>query len=128
MVSRYQDMQDNMVKNVTPSRACFANVLQLWGDLAKEIDADSDMISLLRYAAADEETRAAEREASILFDTAENAWMSRRDLFLLVKAAAEKDEQPDPESHHWAKVKLREFTNAGHGSLDPATIQQYLKG
>lgn len=119
-------MHKAMVQTVTPSTACFANTFEPWGRVANETESDTGMIQLLGYAAADKDTKNAVYEAQKLLSSAEAAWMGRSDLFILLKAAADKDEKLDTESRHWVEAKLRDFTISGHGSLDGSTRHTYI--
>ncbi|UKZ69324.1 uncharacterized protein TrAtP1_010335 [Trichoderma atroviride] len=84
------------------------------------------MIWLLSYAAPDQETHDAVNAADRLFNNAVATWTSRTDLFALLRAAAGKDEELDPESRLWIQSKLRDFISAGHGLADEKTIKQHL--
>lgn len=126
VISKFHYMQENIVKTVTQTSACFANVFQPWAEVANETQGQLGMIWLLSYAAPDQETHDAVNGADRLFNDAVAAWTSRTDLFALLQAAADKDEELDPESRLWIQFKLRDFVSAGHGLADEQTIKQYL--
>ncbi|KAN0089490.1 zincin [Hyaloscypha variabilis] len=127
IISKFQAMQETIIRTVTPTTACFSNVFQPWADVSNEVQAQLGMISLLGYAAPSKETHEAVKEAKKLFNVAEAAWTARRDLFILVKAAADKCEELDRESRLWVKVRVQDFINAGHGLLDESVIERYLR-
>lgn len=126
IISKFHHMQENMVNTVTQSSACFVNVFRPWAEVANETQGQLGMIWLLSYAAPDQETHDAVNAASKLYNNAVTTWTSRTDLFALLQAAADKDEELDPESRLWVQTKLRDFISAGHGLADEKTIKQYL--
>ncbi|OAQ79717.1 metallopeptidase MepB [Purpureocillium lilacinum] len=127
VIARFEQMHETMIQTVTPSNAFFANTFEPWARVSNETEADTGMIQLLGYVAADKETRDAADKAQRLLGFAHAAWMARSDLFVLLKAAAERDETLDPESRHWMEAKLRDFTTCGHGSLDESTMHAYIR-
>lgn len=127
VIARFEQMHETMIRTVTPSNAFFANTFEPWARVSNETEADTGMIQLLGYVAADKETRDAADKAQRLLGFAHAAWMARSDLFVLLKAAAERDETLDPESRHWMEAKLRDFTTCGHGSLDESTMHAYIR-
>jgi metallopeptidase MepB len=127
VIAKFQSMHNTMVQTVTQSTACFANTFEPWGRVANETESDTGMIQLLSYAAADKDTKDAAYEAQELLNSAEAAWMSRTDLFILLKAAADKNEKLDSECKHWVEAKMRDFTMSGHGSLDELTMHTYIR-
>lgn len=126
IISNFHHMREKIVNTVTQSSACFANVFRPWAEVANETQGQLRMIWLLGYAAPDQETHDAVNAADRLFNDTESAWYSRTDLFALLQAAADKDEELDPESRLWIRFKLRDFISAGHGLADEQTIKQYL--
>lgn len=126
VIARIQNLHDDLVATVTPSSACFANVFAPWIEVSNEVDAKTGMIQLLSQAAQDQETRSAASNANKEFASATSAWMSRTDLFDLIKAAASRNEDMDPESKHWMEEKLRDFAAAGHGSLQGPDLDVFI--
>lgn len=126
IISKFHHMQEKIVNTVTKSSACFANVFKPWAEVANETQGQLGMIWLLSYAAPDQETHDAVDAAGRLFNNAVTTWTGRTDLFALLRAAADKDEELDPESRLWVQSKLRDFISAGHGLADEKTIKQYL--
>lgn len=126
IISKFHHMQENITNTVTKSSACFANVFQPWAEVVNETQGQLGMIWLLGYAAPDQETHDAVDAAGRLYNNAVTTWTSRTDLFTLLRAAADKDEELDPESRLWIQSKLRDFISAGHGLADQRTIKQYL--
>lgn len=127
VVAKIQSTLEHIAKTVSPSKACFNNVMKPWADVYNEVQTEQGMIWLLMYASPDQETHEEIAKAAQLFNEASTQWSSRVDLFELVKAVAEKNESLDPESSHYVKDKLQDFVTAGHGSLDENGIGEYLK-
>lgn len=127
VVAKIQSTLDHIVETVSPSNACFNNVMKPWADVDNEVQTEQGMIWLLMYASPDQQTHDQIAKAAQLFNKASTQWSSRADLFKLVKAVAEKDENLDPESRHYAKDKLQDFVKAGHGSFDENGIREYLE-
>lgn len=127
VVAKIQSTLDHIVETVSPSNACFNNVMKPWADVYNEVQTEQGMIWLLMYASPDQETHDQIAKAAQLFNKASSQWTSRADLFELVKAVAEKGENLDPESSHYVNDKLQDFVTAGHGSLDENGIGEYLE-
>ncbi|KAK1239963.1 hypothetical protein MKX08_007405 [Trichoderma sp. CBMAI-0020] len=108
IISKFHQMKENMA------------------EVANETQGQLGMIWLLSYAAPDQEAHDAVDAVDRLFSNAVATWTSRTDLFVLSRAAADKDEELDPESRLWIQSKLSDFISAGHGLADEKTIKQYL--
>lgn len=113
-------------RNVTPEAATFADVIQ---PLLEEEDLNQGaeaVIDMYRYAGPDRETRDAAEEATRLMSECIAQLALRDDLFLLVRAVADKGDYPNEESAKALREILRGFTNVGHGKLSSDQIEMLL--
>lgn len=113
-------------RNVTPEAATFGNVIQ---PLLEEEDLNQGteaVIDMYRYAGPDQETRDAAEEATRLMSEFTAQLTLRNDLFLLVKAAADKGDYPNEECAKAVRDMLRRFTNVGHGKLSSDQVEKLL--
>ncbi|KAG8160702.1 hypothetical protein KVR01_008966 [Diaporthe batatas] len=112
--------------NVTTETATFENVIQ---PLLEDEDINQGteaVIDMYRYAGPDQESRDAAEEATRLMSECNAQLKLRSDLFLLVKAVADRDDYPNEECAKAVRDMLRGFTNVGHGKLTPDKIQKLL--
>lgn len=129
IIARIHGLHEGLVSSVTPATACFANVFALWIEVANEIDAKARMMQLLTHAAQDREIRSAAAKAFKAYGSAAAAWLVRKDMFDLIKAAAAaaRDEEGlDPESRYYAEEALGDFTASGHGSLQGPELDMFM--
>jgi metallopeptidase MepB len=117
---------DLVSRNVTPEAATFANVIQPWLEEEDLNQGTEAVIDMYRYAGQDQESRDAAEEATRLMSECTAQIAMRNDLFLLVKAVADKDDYPDDECAKAVRDMLREFTNVGHGRLSPDQLETFL--
>ncbi|KAG6362310.1 hypothetical protein INS49_010540 [Diaporthe citri] len=116
IITDREAVRNSVASKVTPEEATFANVIQPW---LEEEDANQEteaVIDMYRYGGPDQESRDAAEEATRLMSECTARLAMRHDLFLLVKAVADKDECPNEECRKAVRDILRGFTNMGLGS------------
>lgn len=126
IIAGREALRDSMVHKVTPETATFADVIQPWLEEEDANQGTEAVIDMYRYAGPGQESRDAAEEATRLMSECAARLALRHDLFLLVKAVADKDDCPNEESRKAVRDILREFTNVGHGRLSPGRIEDLL--
>lgn len=127
IISDRESVRNLVVRQVLPETATFENVILPWlqeEDLNQGTEA---VIDMYRYAAPQQEARDAAEEATRRMSDSRARLALRQDLFLLVKAVADKDDAPDEESKKAVTDMLREYTNVGHGKLNQEQIGELLE-
>lgn len=126
IIADREEARDSVARKVTPEAATFANVIQPW---LEEEDLNQGIVAVIdmhRYAGPDQESRDAAEEATRLMSECTARLALRHDLFLLVKAVADKGDYPNDECKKAARDVLREYTNVGHGKLSSDQIEVLL--
>lgn len=119
-------MLQDCQKYFCPTAATFADVIQPWLEEENLNQGTEAVIDMYRYAGSDQEIRNAAEEATRLMPECTARLSRRHDLFLLVKAVADKDDCPNEECRKAVRDMLREYTNVGHGKLSPDQIETLL--
>ncbi|KAM3522284.1 hypothetical protein NHJ13051_005774 [Beauveria bassiana] len=114
VIARIQSLHDSLVATITPSTACFANVFAPWIEMSNEVDAKTES----KY-----QKRRVKCEQIICI---RRGGLVSPDLFDLIKAAASRNEDMDPESEHWVEENLRDFATSGHESLQGPDLEMFL--
>ncbi|KAK7726088.1 hypothetical protein SLS53_009541, partial [Cytospora paraplurivora] len=127
IIANRKAVHEAVANTVMPETASFQNVIRPWLE-AEDRDAGIwQVIDMYRYAAPDQATRDAAEEATRLMSERGFDHVLRRDLYLLVKGASERDDAPDEESKKAVSRLLREFEDVGHGKLSPEQRKKYLE-
>ncbi|KAL1877980.1 hypothetical protein Daus18300_002334 [Diaporthe australafricana] len=119
-------VRDSVARTVAPEAATFADVIQPWLDEENLNQGTEAVIDMYRYAVPDQEIRSAAEEATRLMSECTARLVLRRDLFLLLKAVADKNDYPNEECRKALRNILREYTNVGHGKLSSDQIETLL--
>jgi len=117
---------DHVVQTVTIAEACFENVIRPIIDVENRTQGETGMIAMLRYASPDDIARKASDEACKLLGECDAAMSSREDLYVLVNAVRDRNEERDLESAKYLDTLLRRFRRSGMGVLDANSAQKYL--
>jgi metallopeptidase MepB len=86
IIADYRSVRDAVAQAVTLSTACFESVIRPLIDTENRNQGDLAIISMLRFASPDKDTRDGVEEAQRLFREAEAEITAREDLYLLIKA------------------------------------------
>ena len=119
-------VHDAVAKSVTPSTACFENVLKPLIDIENKTQGEEGVIAMLRYASPDQAAREASDEAVGLMNKFSANFTAREDLYLLIKAVRDRGETYDFEATKYLHSVLKDFTRCGHGVLHGDQIKHYL--
>ncbi|TQV96368.1 hypothetical protein V2A60_003219 [Cordyceps javanica] len=95
-VSRCQ--RDELVQNVAPEQATFANVMVPLAHMQNDFTIESNVLSFYRHVSDDVDVRAASAGAQTLFDDFHAECWMREDIFKLVDAVRRKAEELIEES------------------------------
>ncbi|KAF5868716.1 putative metallopeptidase protein [Botrytis fragariae] len=115
LMDNYRKMLDDIVANVKPEDATFANVLL---PTANQDDLDSLQISVLTFYQAvsgDSKLRDASSKAEEIMDEAQIEMAMREDVFKLVDAVYKKKEDLDPESKRLLEKEYKGYIRNGLG-------------
>lgn len=126
IITEREAVRTLIASKVTPYNATFANVIQPWLEEEDANQGTEAVIDMYRYAGPDQESRDAAEEATRLMSECNARLALRHDLFLLVKAVADKEDCPNEECRKAVRDILREFTNVGHGKLGSDEIDILL--
>lgn len=126
IIANREAVRSLVAHKVTPVEASFSNTIQPWLEEEDANQGTEAVIDMYRYAGPDQESRDAAEEATRLMSEYNARLALRHDLFLLVKAVADKDDCPNEECRKAVQDILREFTNVGHGKLSSDQIDILL--
>ncbi|KAI2625005.1 hypothetical protein GGR54DRAFT_629452 [Hypoxylon sp. NC1633] len=124
---RRRSVADDVVQSVTPLAACFHNVVLPLAEVENDVQGDLAMVTMLRWASPEQESRRLVEQALVLFGKVEAELLAREDLYRLLKAVQDKGETLDFESQKLLNSYILDYTRAGHGKLDPPMIEYYLE-
>ncbi|RFU25411.1 hypothetical protein B7463_g10923, partial [Scytalidium lignicola] len=127
ILAEVRDVRNAVVKNATPSTACFANVIKPLIDIENRIQGRLGLIVMLRYASLDKATREASNEVVRLMGESESEFTAREDFYMLVKAVENKHDELDSEATKYLNCLLIDFMRCGHGVLDKDGVKHYLE-
>ncbi|KAI1867328.1 uncharacterized protein JN550_007059 [Neoarthrinium moseri] len=126
IIADREAIRESVVSKVTPETATFGNVIQPWLDEENMNQGAETLIDMYRYAGPNKAIRDAAEEATRLMSESHAKLMRRHDLYLLVKAVADRDDSPNEECRKAVKDMLREYTNVGYGKLSSQQIERLL--
>ncbi|KAI3391055.1 hypothetical protein diail_8083 [Diaporthe ilicicola] len=124
VIARHEDLRNTLVKTVAPETAKFDNVVRPLAELDNNTQGTVSAISVLEELTGSNEAS----QAANHWKQAQNGWKARSDLFNLLQAVSDKDEDLEPESKLWLEKELLGYTLAGHGRLDEAQIKEFKQG
>ncbi|KAF5578389.1 hypothetical protein FPANT_9997 [Fusarium pseudoanthophilum] len=128
IVGPYQAIREDIIQSVDQQTTNFDNVIQPLIDIDNETQGDISIIAMLRYASPDRASRQASEEACTLTNEDQAAFTARPDFWCLIKTVkANQDTSLHFEARKYLDKVLLEFKQFGHGTLQPAQIQEYLK-
>ncbi|KAE9372644.1 metallopeptidase MepB [Stipitochalara longipes BDJ] len=127
IISRYNTVIEEIIRTVTPLTATFDTVMRPYAEVDNDVQAELGMIYMLQYAAPDMATQDAVTKAQTMLAQAGKLWYSSDKFFLLLQSARDKLEKLDPESSLYLDEMLLDYKSCGHGLLNEAQREQYLK-
>jgi len=126
-IERVRSTYDNVARTIKPSEATFERVVMPLIQVDNETHADVNLIDALFLASSDQAIHDAAGEAKQLWDQGMAAWKGRADVYELLQAVYDKDEPVDGELKRWLSRELLEYRHSGHGVLQGAEIDAFLK-
>lgn len=127
IVNELRRVRDEVSRNIQPSEACFENAIKPLIDVENQTQGEVGVIAMLRYAAPEEEARAASEEACKVWSEGESAFKARADLYRVIEAVKNRSEPLPPEAAKYLHTLYLDFRRAGHGLLDAEQIQEYAQ-
>src|SRR5947207_9587843 len=101
LIERSRKAQDQVAGTVQSEAATFANVLLPLAYVENARALDANILRFYQDVSPDSKLRDASSEAQKLLDDFAIEMAMREDLYKLVDAVLKKDEDLDPESHHF---------------------------
>lgn len=127
-IAEREVVRDMVARSATPETATFSNAMQPWLEEEDRNQGFEAVVDMDRYGSPCQESRDAAEEAANLLSECTARLALRKDLFLLIKAVADKvqDDALNEESRKAVRDMLREYTNVGHGKLSSDQIASLL--
>jgi metallopeptidase MepB len=113
LIKNSREVQDQVVLNVQPESATFANVLLPLAHAENAMILEAHTLIFYKDVSADPDLREASSKAKNLLDDFAVQTGMRDDLFSLVDAVLNKKENLDPESLHYLRKVHKEFIRNG---------------
>ncbi|KAF6804533.1 metallopeptidase (peptidase family M3) [Colletotrichum sojae] len=119
---------DSLTSSISPQQARYATVILPIQESQDATQSAASIFSMLRYSGPpDKATRDAVAEAQKLWVAADAERLKRADVFALVQAVWDKNEEGvDEEGKRVVEDMWLEFRHAGHGVLDREGVEGYL--
>ncbi|PYH92188.1 zincin [Aspergillus ellipticus CBS 707.79] len=113
-----------------PSDATFENIMLPLAQVENAIQGEEAMIDMLQYGSPSLDTQEAFNVAQKLQIEARASWNADAAFFRLLQAARERQPESDAldaESQHLLDRELLGYKQAGHGTLNPTELEEYLR-
>jgi metallopeptidase MepB len=115
LIEQSRKIQNQIVESVRPSTATFANTLLPLAQDENNRKKESHVLEFYQNVSSDEKLRAASSEVEGLLNGFALEMAMREDLYKLVKAVIEKNEELDSESHQLLEREHRNYIRNGLG-------------
>lgn len=125
-IAEHSSIRDTLVKTISPSKACYQTVIAPIQAVDDAIQGEAGVYAMLRYSGPDELTRQAVQEAQELWSAAGGENLKRKDVYELIQAVKDKNEDLGYEERKILEDMWSQFRRAGHGALDEEQIKMYL--
>ncbi|KAK2770753.1 metallopeptidase [Colletotrichum kahawae] len=125
-IAEQSSIRDTLVKTISPSEARYQNVIVPIQAVDDAIQGEAGVYAMLRYSGPDEPTRDAVQEAQELWSAAGGENLKRKDVYELVQAVKDKNEDLGYEERKVLEDVWSQFRRAGHGALDEEQIKTYI--
>ncbi|KAI8152334.1 Neurolysin [Colletotrichum sp. SAR 10_70] len=125
-IAEQSSIRDTLVKTISPSEACYQNVIAPIQAVDDAIQGEAGVYAMLRYSGPDELTRQAVQQAQELWSAAGGENLKRKDVYELIQAVKDNNEDLGYEERKILEDMWSQFRRAGHGALDEEQIKMYL--
>ncbi|EKG10124.1 Peptidase M3A/M3B [Macrophomina phaseolina MS6] len=115
LIARSRKIQDDIVKNVTPEKATFGNVMLPVAHDDNKMGIESHILGFYSAVSTDKALRDASNDAESIMDKFSIEMSMREDYFNLVDAALKKNENLDPESKRLLEKNHKSYVRNGLG-------------
>lgn len=122
ILTQIKAVQDHIVDTISPATATFDTVVRPLAEVENATCGEMGVIWMLQYGATEVATQDEVLKARKLYTEAESRWTARDDLYQLLRAVQEKNEDIDDESRLFLSETLVNFERSGRGRLDEAGI------
>ena len=113
LIEHSRNVQDQIVRNVQPEAANFANVLQPLAHAENAMNLERRILGFYMEVSAEPKLRDASTEATELLNNFGIETAMREDLFQRVDAVLKKNEELDPESYHLLQKQHKNYIRNG---------------
>jgi metallopeptidase MepB len=112
-----ESLIESILQTVSPSTACFNNVIAPLAADADNTCGEYAVIDALKYGSSDQATQRAVEEGYVLWSNTDRENDKRKKLSQLIKAVKDKAEPLDYESEKLVARTLEDYTGTGFGEL-----------
>ncbi|MCJ1439435.1 hypothetical protein MMC27_008829 [Xylographa pallens] len=113
LIEHSRNVQDQIVRNVQPNEATFANVLRPLAHAENAMNLECRILGFYKEVSAESTLRDASNDAMELLNDFGIETAMREDLFQLVDAVLKKNEELDPESYHLLQKQYKGYNRNG---------------
>lgn len=125
LVRESKHQRDELVRNIAPEQATFANVMLPLAQMQNDFAVKANVLCFYRQASANGDIRTASAKAQTLFDSFHvECWM-RDDVFKLVDAVYHNTEEISNESSLFLETIYNRFTRSGLGIRDTVSRERF---
>lgn len=117
--------RDELVQDIAPEWATFANVMVPLAQMENDFAAKSRVLSFYRHVSVDPDIRAASANAQALFDDFDAECWRREDIFELVAVVYHNSEELTGESKLLVETSYHRFLKSGFGIRDAAGRERF---
>ncbi|KAJ0285610.1 hypothetical protein COL940_003455 [Colletotrichum noveboracense] len=125
-IAEQSSIRDTLVKTISLSEARYQSVIAPIQAVDDAIQGEAGVYAMLRFSGPDELTRQAVQQAQELWSAAGGENLKRKDVYELIQAVKDKNEDLGYEERKILKDMWSQFRRAGHGALDEEQIKMYL--
>ncbi|KAF2113429.1 thimet oligopeptidase [Lophiotrema nucula] len=119
LIDRSRDVQDSIVKNISPEKASFKDVLLPSAHDDNKMAIEAHIIGFYQAVSTDSKLRDASTEAEKLLDDFGIESGMREDVFKLIDAVLQRKEELDPESQRLLEKDHKSYIRNGLGLAGP---------
>jgi metallopeptidase MepB len=109
LISGARKVQDQVSQNIHPDSATFANALLPLAHSRNAFHSDSNILCFYKYASSDPNLRNASGAAQQVLNDRHLETGMRENLFQLIDAVSQKNEDLDPESHLLLEKESKDY-------------------
>lgn len=125
LVRESKHRRDELVRNIAPKQATFANVMLPLAQMQDDFALEANVLGFYRDVSANADIRTASAKAQTLFDNFHTECWMREDLFKLVDVVYHNTEKISEESSMFLETVYAKFTQSGMGIQDTVSRERF---